>query len=135
MQQHLGNECTGVTIMTNSNALKGKRILVVEDDFYLASDEASALKEAGAEVVDLTGDSEHARKVIDSEQIDCALVDINLGNGPGFETARALRARKIPFQFTTGYDSATIPAEFSEVVRVEKPFEQKALLTALQRLF
>jgi DNA-binding response OmpR family regulator len=107
---------------------------VIEDDYYLASDEASALEEAGATVVGCTGDPQEAREVIDREQIDCALVDINLGEGPAFETARALRIREIPFLFTTGYDAAAIPEEFGDIFRLEKPFEQRKLLTALEQL-
>lgn len=120
--------------MTTSTALQGKRVLVVEDDYYLACDEVFALEAAGATVVGCTGDPDEARTLIGREQIDCALVDINLGEGPAFETARALRDRRIPFLFTTGYDAITVPEEFGDIIRLEKPFEQRKLLIALERL-
>jgi hypothetical protein len=37
--------------MTNEADLRGHRILVVEDDYYLATDAARALRGAGAEVI------------------------------------------------------------------------------------
>lgn len=120
--------------MTKSASLEGKRILVIEDDYYLASDERAALEGAGMTVVGCTGDPEEARRLIDDTQIDFALVDINLGDGPAFGTARALRDRRIPFVFTTGYDAATIPEDFRDVLRLEKPFDGRTLLTALGRL-
>ncbi len=41
----------GAIDMTGADALSGERVLVVEDDYYLASDTARALKGAGAEVI------------------------------------------------------------------------------------
>jgi DNA-binding response OmpR family regulator len=120
--------------MKTSVALGGKRVLVVEDDYYLASDEVTALEQAGATVVGCTGDPSEARDLIDQGGIDCALVDINLGEGPAFDTARALRDRRIPFLFTTGYDAATIPEEFGDIYRLEKPFAQEKLLIAVGQL-
>lgn len=117
-----------------SSALQGKRILVVEDDYYLATDETAALEDAGATVVGCTADSDEARALMDQEAIDCALVDINLGYGPTFDTARALRDRQIPFLFTTGYDAGAIPQEFGEVQRLEKPFDARKLVTVLENL-
>jgi DNA-binding NtrC family response regulator len=117
-----------------TNGLGGKRVLVIEDDYYLATDEAAALQDAGATVVACTGDPEEARILIDQQLINCALVDINLGFGPAFDTARALRDRQIPFLFTTGYDAAAIPPEFGEVPRLEKPFEQYKMIRMLERL-
>ena len=120
--------------MIDQAGLHGKRILVIEDDYYLASDEAAALKETGAIIVGCTGDVSEARRFIDKELIDCALVDINLGYGPSFDIARALRDRQIPFAFTTGYDAAAIPNEFVNIPRLEKPFTQPKMLALLGKL-
>lgn len=120
--------------MNNNSALQGRRFLVIEDDYYLASDEAAALQNAGATVVACTGNAHDAQSLIAEEAIDYALVDINLGSGPEFETARSLRDHQIPFLFTTGYDAAAIPQEFKDVPRLEKPFRQHLLLTTLERL-
>lgn len=120
--------------MTGDLSLQGKCVLVIEDDYYLATDEAAMLEKAGATVVGCTGNSEEALELIAGGQVDCALVDINLGLGPAFDTARALRAKNIPFLFTTGYDAASIPSEFQDVPHLEKPFDDRRLFGALKAL-
>jgi DNA-binding response OmpR family regulator len=120
--------------MTPSATLHGLRVLVVEDDFYLATDEQAALEAAGATVLGPTARAEEALRLADSARVDCAVVDINLGTGPGFSVAAALRERSIPFVFTTGYDAAAIPEEFRDVERLEKPVEDADLVAAVRRV-
>jgi CheY-like chemotaxis protein len=117
-----------------ANSLQALRILVVEDDYYLADDERSALEAAGATVVGPAARTEDALSLADGGEIDCAVVDINLGAGPSFTVAAALRARAIPFVFTTGYDAAAIPDEFRDVERLEKPIDDADLIAAVARL-
>lgn len=117
--------------MTEDLALGGKRVLVVEDDFYLATDAVTTINAAGGTVVACTGDANEACALMRRERVDCALLDINLGYGPTFEVAQALRDHEIPFVFTTGYDAVIIPDEFQNVVRLQKPFDDRKLLTAL----
>ena len=120
--------------MTDASPLHGKRILIVEDDFYLAMDHSDFLKRCGATIVDCTADPRQASDLIAAVPIDAALVDINLGLGPSFDTARRLRERKVPFLFATGYDERTIPDEFRDIVRIEKPHDEDSLLAALRRI-
>lgn len=120
--------------MTTMKPLTQLRVLVVEDDYYLASDEQAVLEAAGATVVGPTGSVEEACSLATHGEIDCAMVDINLGHGPTFAIALALQRRGIPFVFTTGYDAAAIPAEFDDVVRLEKPVNEKRLLEAVRGL-
>lgn len=120
--------------MTDHGLLKGKNFLVIEDDYYLASDEAELLRKGGAHVVGCTGDASEAVQLMATHRVDCALVDINLGAGPTYEAASALKSRNIPFLFTTGYDAASIPAEFHDVPRLEKPFTERRLVGALGSL-
>lgn len=115
-------------------ALDGWRVLVIEDDYYLATDEQNALQTAGAQVVGPCARASEAAMLVDGGHVDCALVDINLGQGPSFEAATVLRARGIPFLFTTGYDATTIPDEFAGVARLEKPIGDKELIDAIAQL-
>lgn len=115
-------------------ALGGWRVLVIEDDYYLATDEQNALQTAGAQVVGPCARVSEAVALVDSGQVDCALVDINLGHGPSFEAAAVLRARGIPFLFTTGYDATTIPHEFANIARLEKPIGDRELIEAIAQL-
>lgn len=120
--------------MNQGTPLLGMRILVVEDDYYLATDERQMLQSAGADVVGPFGNAEEACRAAMSNELDCALVDINLGNGPCFAVARRLRDKGIPFLFTTGYEGTVIPDEFQDVERVEKPTNASAIVSALGQM-
>jgi hypothetical protein len=51
-----------------------------------------------------------------------------------FPLARILRARKIPFLFTTGYDRTSIEAEFQDIPLWEKPLDIPAMARELTSL-
>ncbi|MCC2976586.1 hypothetical protein LK533_07845 [Sphingomonas sp. PL-96] len=106
---------------TSKSSLVGARILVLEDDYYLASDLQNALEAAGAEVVGPFCDAAGVTDALAVDAPDCALVDLNLGQGMSFEVPRELARRGIPFAFVTGYDRTALPAEFAATVRIEKP--------------
>ncbi|KMO44998.1 methyltransferase [Methylobacterium tarhaniae] len=124
----------GALDMTGGPDLTGRRVLVVEDDFYLATDAARALEGAGAEVVGPCASEEDARAELDEQRLDAVVVDINLGPGPSFKLAKTLKDRGIPFVFTTGYDAEVIPAEFAGVERLEKPFQLRQIVGAVAKL-
>jgi DNA-binding response OmpR family regulator len=120
--------------MKGEPRLAGQRILVLEDDYYLASDAASALRTAGAEVVGPFPREAPAIEAVRHGGLTSAVVDINLGPGPSFETAHVLRQAGVPFIFLTGYDQGAIPDEFGGIPRLEKPVEPRQLVRALDRL-
>lgn len=114
--------------------LTGARILVVEDDYLLALDAESALRRAGAEVVGPFPNEAEAIKAIQQGGLHAAVNDVNLGLGPSFETARALRNASVPFLFLTGYDPSSFPPEFADVPRLMKPIDSRHLVKELARL-
>lgn len=66
-----------------------RRALIVEDEILVALDMESALADLGIEVVAIAGDRDSAMRHAD--QVDLALVDINLRDGPtGPAIGRAL---------------------------------------------
>ena len=124
----------GAIDMTGEPDLIGRRVLVVEDDYYLATDAARALLEAGAEVMGPCATEEDARAELEDQRPDAVVVDINLGLGPSFKLAEALKDRGIPFVFTTGYDAEVIPAEFDGVERLQKPLQLRQIVGAVAKL-
>lgn len=118
----------------NSSDLSGIRILVVEDDYYLATDAEKTLTSAGADVLGPCGNEESGLAIVAEEEIDCAVLDVNLGPGPSFRIAHVMRERGIPFLFITGYDREAIPREFADIERLEKPYVGQHLLIAVGRL-
>ena len=120
--------------MTPGRPLEGKRILVLEDDFYLARDEKALLEKAGAVVVGPFGTAFRGDELPTADELDGAVVDINLGQGPNFDFARTLKERGVPFVFVTGYDAAVVPPELSGAERLEKPFRDRDFIAAVGRL-
>ncbi|MBW8784540.1 MAG: response regulator [Novosphingobium sp.] len=105
----------------NRQTLHGRKVLIVEDDYFQALETQESLQDAGAEVIGPTGDGAEAERLISGHAIDAAVIDINLGLGASFELAGMLKRHGIPFLFVTGYDAAVIPAELSKVDRLSKP--------------
>lgn len=124
----------GMIDMTGEPDLTGRRILVVEDDYYLATDTARALRGAGAEVLGPYATEEDAQAELAEQRPDAVVVDVNLGLGPSFKLARRLKDGDIPFVFTTGYDAGVIPAEFEGVERLEKPLQLRQIVGAVASL-
>ena len=124
----------GAIDMTGEPDLTGRRVLVVEDDYYLATDTARALRGAGAEVLGPCATEEDARAELAERRPDVVVVDINLGPGPSFKLAETLKDSGIPFVFTTGYDAEVIPAEFEGVDRLEKPLQLRQIVGAVAKL-
>jgi PAS domain S-box-containing protein len=122
----------GLLDMTGQADLTGHRILVVEDDYYLASDTARALKGAGAEVLGPCPNEERAREAMAEATPTGAVLDLNLGGGaPSFVIADELQARAVPFILVSGYDSGSIPPEYATVPRLQKPVQLRQIITAL----
>jgi DNA-binding response OmpR family regulator len=120
--------------MNEDQGLKGRRVLVVEDEYYIATDAARALRSAGAEVVGPCASEEAASAEVVKQRPDAVVVDINLGGGPSFRLAERLKDRGIPFMFVTGYDEDVIPAQFDEIERLQKPVELRQMIEAVSRL-
>ena len=102
--------------------LTGRRILVVEDDFYIAEDMACQLEAGGAKVIGPVANVAAAFGLIEqAEPIDGAVVDVNLQGVMSWPIADALFRRGVPFVFATGYDRAFIPERYAGVSCCEKP--------------
>ncbi|WP_374297710.1 hypothetical protein [Sphingomonas sp.] len=62
------------------------------------------------------------------------MVDINLGAGPSFKLAEALKDGGISFVFVTGYDEEVIPPEFEQVARLQKPIQLRQIISEVAKL-
>lgn len=121
----------GAIDMTGEPALSGANILVLEDDFYLASDTARALRGAGANVIGPFAREDDALAALEETPVNAAVVDINLGAGATFVVPHALAACDIPYVFVTGYDHSVIPPPFADAPRLQKPLPFRELVRLL----
>jgi DNA-binding response OmpR family regulator len=115
--------------------LSGRRIFIVEDEYFLADDIGKACQALGAEVAGPVGDLDDALSILrDGGILDAAVLDVNIRSEMIFPVARELKARNIPFIFTTGYDKVTISPEFHDVPILEKPIDLPAMAQRLAAL-
>jgi FixJ family two-component response regulator len=119
--------------MTSSTELAGLAVLVVEDDYYLADDTQRTLEAAGALVAGPYARVAESLSRLAEGRIDCGVLDVNLGEGPSFATARALKRQRVPFVFLTGYGREALPEDFDDVELLEKPVDSRALIDAVAR--
>jgi DNA-binding response OmpR family regulator len=112
--------------------LHGVEVLVLEDDYYLADDMRRILEDSGAQVLGPFSEAVEAEGAAALRSPSCALVDINLGGGPSFSTAKALQAQGVPIIFVTGYDAEVIPADMRHVPCLQKPVELYKVLAAVR---
>ena len=117
-----------------TGALAYRRVLIVEDEYFLADDIAQALNKLGAQVVGPVPSPEKALALLADEPVDAAILDINLRGRMVFPVADALREQGVPFVFATGYDETAVPEAYKDVPRWEKPFKPEDLARALPEI-
>lgn len=110
--------------------LDGRRILVVEDEYFIASDLRRALEERGAIVVGPTGRLDEALALA-AQPLDAALLDLNLEGDYSYAIADRLAGVGVPYMFLTGYDRWVVPAAYRHVPHVAKPFPMEALMARI----
>lgn len=114
--------------------LEGRRLLVVEDEYLIASDLMAALEKARATVYGPVSDLDRAIEIAESFPLDAAILDINLHGKMVFPAADVLKQRSIPFVFVTGYGSHLLPQTFQAAPCMTKPFDERDLLTHLETI-
>lgn len=115
-----------------NQALVEKRILVVEDDYFLADGLCSDLLRAGATVIGPAPSVTRALDLIQAEpDLDAALLDLNLSGELSYPIADALLSRSVPFVFTSACDDSFFAGRYSNVPRCLKPAEFFGIVRAL----
>lgn len=114
--------------------LSGRRLIILEDDYYQAHDSKDTLEEAGATVIAVTGSVPDLVPHLAEGPIDAVLIDINLGRSLSFDFARTLRAHSIPFLFLTGYDAGMLPEDLAGSPYISKPADRARIVAGLTEL-
>ncbi|AWN42803.1 response regulator [Methylobacterium durans] len=115
-----------------TDPLASCRVLVVEDDYFLATDMRREFEASGPEVLGPVPRVEEALALIAATpRIDGAVLDVNLQEEMVYPVADALQARGVPFVFATGYEKTVIPDRYAGVKHCEKPLEAAQVAKAL----
>ncbi|WP_294235899.1 response regulator [uncultured Sphingomonas sp.] len=120
--------------MSHASPLSAKRILVVEDEYFIARDLERALRAADAIVVGPVATLEQGLTLAETQAIDAAVLDVNLEGERAFEIADRLSARDVPWTFLTGYDEWALPAPYRSASIVAKPFQVDRVIRAIGAL-
>lgn len=116
----------------NLQSLTGRRVLVVEDNFFIAEDMRRDLERAGADVIGPAGSVQDALDLlVENSGCDGAVLDVDLSGETSYPVADELAARDIRYIFTTGCNAARIPPRYAAITRCEKPVEMRKLIAAL----
>lgn len=115
-------------------ALNGARVLVVEDEYYIADDLRRTILAAGGHVVGPCSSLTKAHEALDRAEFDCAVIDLNLSGESAVPIAERLISEGHSLAIATGYGTAGLPDELQKVPRIEKPFDPRSLLQLVAEL-
>jgi len=109
------------------------RILIIEDEALVAMELRFVLEDLGYEVVGTAADARTARNVVRETEIDLALVDIHLSDGPtGVELGRELgQEMGVTVLFMTANPGMVRNGVAGTIGVLSKPTDERAVQTAV----
>jgi DNA-binding NtrC family response regulator len=114
--------------------LDGMRVLIVEDEYFIADELRRLLAAQGAEVLGPASDISDAAAILAGSEADCAVLDIDLNGRAVFPILDLLKHRGIPWVYVTGYTNSLVPESMHGRAHIEKPIVAEALVAALTGL-
>lgn len=112
--------------------LNGQRVLVVEDDWFIAGYVSDALEEAGAAVVGPVPSSDEALHLLNGdERPSAATLNVRLTDGDSVPVARRLSELGVPFLFLSATADTDLPPDLTGHPRLGKPFAAFQVVEAL----
>lgn len=109
------------------------RILVIEDEALVAMELRFVLEDLGHEVVGTASDAQTARRLVQETDVDLALVDIHLSDGPtGIELGRELGQKLgVTVLFMTANPGMVRSGVAGTIGVLSKPTDERAVQTAV----
>ncbi len=131
-----GGGIAGIVSRRDHDALRGLKILLVEDDFIVAFDMQVLLQDCGAEVLGPASSVAEGQALAASQKPHAAVLDVNLNGEFVFALAQQLREQGVPMLFTTAHmdDDGLFSECDKSVPRVAKPVLPAVLIAQLRRL-
>jgi DNA-binding NtrC family response regulator len=123
------------SMLEAAEMLRGRRVLIVEDELLVAMELESLLEDQGCAVVGPVPTVDRALALLDRERPDAAILDINLDGETAVPVAAALTAQGVPFLLATGYGNAqSLEPVLKDAPRVDKPVSYDRLVRTLARI-
>ena len=114
--------------------LSEKRVLLVEDEFIVATMAEDMLSALGATVVGPATSLARGLALAESEEFDAAVLDINIQGTTVDPVADILSRRGIPFIFATGYGRPALRDRSQQAPLLDKPYTVDKLAAMLTRV-
>lgn len=108
------------------------RVLIVEDEPIVAMCLEDILDALGCVPVGPAARLAEGLELAETETLDAAILDINLGGERSTSIAQLLRERAVPFAFASGYGNA--PDGFAGIAMIEKPYREADIARTLRDL-
>ena len=112
-------------------ALRGRSILVVENELLIAMDIVQALERAGANAT-VTTTARHALILIEHDGLSGAIMDHGLNDGDSTRVCARLKERGIPYLSYSGYDP--VRGAGPDAPHIAKPVSMDTLMSAMEDL-
>lgn len=109
------------------------RLLMVEDEAFLATSLKELLTDAGYRVLHAAR-LDDALRLAEQERMDGALLDINVHGEMVYPLADRLRTQGVPFTFVSAYSAVSIPAIFRSYPLVQKPYKVADIMNAVSAM-
>lgn len=109
------------------------RILIIEDEALVAMELRFVLEDLGHEVVGTAADARTARRLVQETDVDLALVDIHLSDGPtGIDLGRELgQELGVTVLFMTANPGMVRNGVAGTIGVLSKPTDERAVQTAV----
>lgn len=109
------------------------RILVIEDEALVAMELRFVLEDLGHEVIGTVADARSARRMVEESDVDLALVDIHLSDGPtGIDLGRELaQDLGVTVLFMTANPGMVRNGVAGAIGVLSKPTDERAVQTAV----
>lgn len=115
--------------------LAGRRILIVEDDWFIAGYVADALQDAGATLIGPVASAAEGLALLDREpRPDAATLNFSLIDGTSESVARRLDELGVPFLFLSASASTALPFDLKDRPRLDKPFGGLQVVRAVEEI-
>jgi CheY-like chemotaxis protein len=102
---------------------RGVRLLIVEDEYFLAQDLADHFQSLGVKVLGPAGTVVDALDILRSHEAEAAVLDVNLRGERVYPVADVLIQKDVPFVFASGYGGELEPDAYTDVPRCIKPVD------------
>ena len=112
-------------------ALRGRSILVVEDELLIAMDIVQALETAGAKAT-MTNTVRHALILAEHDGLSAAIMDHALRDGESTALCARLKERGIPYVSYSGYEP--VKGASVDAPHIMKPESMDVLMSTMEKV-